>query len=52
MYVDIKQDEPLTVEAEAASPVKHGERAWIGIPVEATCLFAGNGTYVERTAFH
>ena len=27
MYVDIGQEEPLVVKAEAAVPIKHGERA-------------------------
>ena len=30
MYVDIGQEEPLVVKAEAAVPVRHGERARIG----------------------
>ena len=52
MYVDIGQEEPLVVKAEAAVPVKHGERARIGIPAAATYLFAADGTCVERDAFH
>ena len=52
MYVDIGQEEPLVVKAEAAVPVRHGERARIGIPAAATYLFAADGTCVEREAFH
>ena len=52
MYVDIGQEEPLVVKAEAAVPVKHGERARIGIPAAATYLFAADGACVEREVFH
>jgi hypothetical protein len=52
MYVDIGQEEPLVVKAEAAVPVRHGERAPIGIPAAATYLFATDGSRVEREAFH
>jgi hypothetical protein len=52
MYVDIGQEEPLVVKAEAAVPVKHGEMARIGVPAAATYLFAEDGTCVEREAFH
>ena len=52
MYVDIGQEEPLVVKAEAAVPVRHGERARIGVPAAATYLFAEDGTCVEREAFH
>ena len=51
IYVDIGQDEPLVVKAEAAVPIRHGERARIGIPAAATYLFAEDGTCVEREAF-
>ena len=51
MYVDIGQEEPLVVKAEAAVPVKHGERARIGIPA-ATYLFAADGSCIERDPFH
>ena len=51
MYVDIGQEEPRVVKAEAAVPAKHGERARIAIPA-ATYLFAADGTCVERKAFH
>jgi multiple sugar transport system ATP-binding protein len=52
MYVDIGQEEPLVVKAEAAVPARHGEGARIGIPAAATYLFAADGTCVEREAFH
>ena len=52
MYVDIGQEEPLVVKAEAAVPVKHGERARIGIPAAATYLFAADGSCIERDPFH
>ena len=52
MYVDIGQEEPLVVKAEAAVPVRYGERARIGVPAPATYLFAADGTCVEREAFH
>ena len=51
IYVDIGQDEPLVVKAEAAVPIRHGERARIGIPAAATYLFAEDGTCVERRPF-
>ena len=52
MYVDIGQEEPLVVKAEAAVPMRHGERARIGIPAAATYLFAADGTCIERESFH
>jgi multiple sugar transport system ATP-binding protein len=52
MYVDVGQEEPLVVKAEAAVPVRHGERARIGIPAAATYLFASDGSCIEREAFH
>ena len=52
MYVDIGQEEPLVVKAEAAVPVRHGERARIGIPAAATYLFAADGSCIERDPFH
>ncbi|MGD9511302.1 MAG: ABC transporter ATP-binding protein [Geminicoccaceae bacterium] len=52
MYVDIGQEEPLVVKAEAAVPMRHGERARIGVPAAATYLFAGDGACIERNAFH
>lgn len=52
MYVDIGQEEPLVVKAEGAVPVKHGERARIGIPAAATFLFAEDGSCIERDPFH
>ena len=52
MYVDIGQEEPLVVKAEAAVPVKHGERARIGIPAAATYLFAADGSCIERDPLH
>ncbi len=51
MYVDVGQEEPLVVKAEAAVPIRHGERARIGIPAGATYLFAQDGSCVERDAF-
>ena len=51
IYVDIGQEEPLVVKAEAAVPIRHGERARIGIPAAATYLFAEDGTCVERRPF-
>ena len=52
MYVDIGQEEPLVVKAEAAVPVRHGERARIGIPAAATYLFAADGSCIERDPLH
>ena len=52
MYIDIGQEKPLVVNAEAAVPVRHGERARIGIPPAATYLFAADGSCIERDAFH
>jgi multiple sugar transport system ATP-binding protein len=52
MYVDVGQEEPLVVKAEAAVPARHGERARIGIPAAATYLFAADGSCIERDAFH
>ena len=52
MYVDIGQEEPLVVKAEAAVPTRHGERARIGIPAAAMYLFAADGSCIERQAFH
>ena len=52
MYVDVGQEEPLVVKAEAAVPIRHGERARIGIPAAATYLFAQDGSCIEREAFH
>ena len=48
IYVDVGQEEPLVVKAEAAVPVRHGERARIGIPAAATYLFAADGSCIER----
>ncbi len=52
MYVDIGQEEPLVVKAEAAVPVRHGERARIGITAAATYLFAVDGSCIVRDPFH
>jgi multiple sugar transport system ATP-binding protein len=51
MYVDVGQDEPLVVQAEAAIPIRHGERARIGIPSAAAYLFAADGSCIERESF-
>jgi multiple sugar transport system ATP-binding protein len=51
MYVDIGQEEPLVVKAEAAVPARHGERARIGIPAAGAYLFTVDGSSVERDAF-
>ena len=52
MYVDIEQEEPLVVKAEAAVPVRHGERARIGVPAAATYLFTADASCLERDPFH
>ena len=52
MYVDVGQEEPLVVQAEAAVPIKHRERARIGIPAAATYLFAADGSCIERDPLH
>ena len=51
MYVDVGQEEPLVVKAEAAVPIRHGERARIGIPAAATYLFQEGGDCLTRNSY-
>ncbi len=52
LYVDAGVKEPLVVKSEAASPLKAGDTARIGVPAAACYLFAADGACLERRAHH
>ena len=51
MYVDIGQEEPLVVKAEAAVPIRHGERAQDRDTGDSSvlCLRTIGGSICKRT---